>query len=349
MSDCMIFKRIYFTVSGICPQNISHTIQKKLIHAGIEEEVDVWLGRAVLTAFLFAFAALVTSMVFSPTLSKLIPQIATMSQLEFIISVSFPSFILIALLIVFLYYVYIFYRIQTRTDAVEKVLPDFLLILISNLHAGMSPFSAFVNAARPEFGPLEEEIRKVAIRSSSSQSLTVALNDLSDRIDSKIFQKTIVFFDKAIRSGGQMAKILHASADEIRHIQEMRTELFSQSMSYIIFLGFTITLITPYLISISGQFLEMFLKIKESTTTGASKTLNVSLFQGEMTITAGFVESIGYIFLFIVSLFISFFIGSLMRGKPLFGIKYFPWFAIASIGMFIISKAMISNLLASFG
>ncbi|MEW6528598.1 MAG: type II secretion system F family protein [Candidatus Micrarchaeota archaeon] len=345
----MSFKRIYFTISALFPQNFNNAVNKKLIHAGIGEDVDIWIGRTALTTFLFSLAVLIASIVFFPILKIGISQLGRVALLEFIIIYSLPLFVIALFFIFALYYIYLFYRIQARTDAVEKVLPDFLLILISNLRAGMSPYSAFVGAARPEFGPLEEEIKKVAMRGSSSQSITSALGELSDRIDSKILQKTIVFFDKAMRSGGQMARILHASAEEIRHAQEMRAELFSQSMSYIIFLGFTIVLITPFLLSVSGQFLTMFLKIKESMITGAGASFNISLFQGELLISPVFIEYTGYVFLVIVSLFISFFIGSLMRGKPLFGIKYFPAFAVASIGMFIISRFMVSKLLASFG
>lgn len=342
-------RRIYLTVARIIPESMKAMLQRKLIHAGIDEETEIWAGRAISTVFLFSFAALLVPVVFYVQSARLLPQLLAMNQEEIFLAASLPLFIASAAFITVLYYIYMFYRIQGRTDAVEKVLPDFMLIVVSNLHAGMSPFSAFVGAARPEFGPLEEEIKKVAARTSASQSLTSALSELSNRIDSRVFQKTIMFFEKAVRSGGQMAKILHASAEEIRRTQEMREELLSQSMSYVIFLGFTIILIAPFLLSISGQFLGMFLKIKAQTLAGAGTSFDMPIFQGEVNVSTQFVEYAGFAFLVLAALFISMFIGSIMKGKPMFGIKYFPIIAAASLAMYLVSKAMVSGLLAAFG
>ncbi len=342
-------RRIYLTVAGAYPERMKPGLQRTLVHAGIDEEVDLWLGRAMTTVLLFSIAAFIFPLVFSS--HPLFAPFGTgaMSAPELIAVLSLPLFIGFLALMTFLYYLYLFYRVQARTDAIEKILPDFLLIVVSNLHAGMSPFAAFVSAARPEFGPLEEEIKKVAAKTSSSQSLTSALLDLSQRVDSVVFEKTIMFFEKAVRSGGQMARILHASAEEIRRTQEMRDELLSQTTSYIVFLGFMIIIIAPFLLSVSGQFLGMFLKIKAQTTAGAGSSFEIPIFQGEVNISTQFVEYTSYVFLVLASLFISFFMGSIMRGKPLYGIKYFPPVAVASLIMYFISKSMVTGLLAGFG
>lgn len=344
-----LLRRVYLTVAGAYPERMKSGLQKKLIHAGIDEEVDLWVGRAMTTVLLFSVSAFSFPLVFSNY--QFFAQLGTaaMSPLQIIGLLSLPLFIGFLAFMTFLYYIYLFYRVQARTDAIEKMLPDFLLIVVSNLHAGMSPFAAFVSAARPEFGPLEEEIKKVAAKTSSSQSLTGALMDLSQRVDSVVFEKTIMFFEKAVRSGGQMARILHASAEEIRRTQEMRDELLSQTTSYLVFLGFMIIMIAPFLLSVSGQFLGMFLKIKAQTTAGAGSSFEIPIFQGEVNISTQFVEYTAYAFLVLASLFITFFVGSILRGKPLYGIKYFPPIAVASLAMYFISKSMVMNLLSGFG
>ena len=337
------------TLSALFPEGAKPAVQKKLSHAGIEEDLEIWVGRAMTVTLLFSMVFFLAPLIlfrYQPAIGQ---QIGIFSLGDMALKASLPLFIAMAVIIPFLYFIYLFYRIQARTDTIEKVLPDFLLIMVSNLHAGMFPFSAFVGAARPEFGPLEEEVKKVAARTSASQSLSFALTDLSGRFDSPIFRKTILFFEKAVRSGGQMAKILHASAEEIRHTQEMREELLSQTRSYIIFMAFMIVLVAPFLLSISGQFLGMFLKIKAQATQNSSGAFDIPLFKGEILITTGFVDSLSIAFLVLAGLFISFFIGTIMRGKMLYGVKYFPLIAIASVIMYFISNSIVSGLLASFG
>lgn len=324
-------------------------LRKTLIHAGIEEDADIWLGRAITVIFLFSIVPLIAPFLISQYSYFFNIDFSRLESIEIVFYYSLPLFLLSIVFISFLYYIYIFYRVQDRTDAIEKILPDFLLIMVSNLHAGLSPFSAFVNAARPEFGPLEEEIRKVAVRISSSQSLALALTELSERVNSVIFQKTIIFFEKAVRSGGHMAKILIASAEEIRRTQEMRQELFSQVKGYLIFLGFITIFIAPFLLSMSSQFLVMFMKIKAQTSVAMDDTpVEVPIFHGELNISPVFVEYISIAFLILSSLLISFFIGSILRGKPLYGIKYFPLFVFTSTVMYFICKSVIAGMLFSF-
>ncbi len=342
----MVLKRIYFALGRLYPARMQPSLQRTLIHSGIDEEVELWVGRAITLTILISLLFSMLPVVFIRQLTFLNAGFLPLNQL--IIRFSVPVFVFTAAIMAILYYIYLFYRVQERTYAIEKVLPDFLLIVVSNLHAGMSPYAAFVGAARPEFGPLEEEIKKVAAKTSSSQSITIALAELSSRINSSIFHKMIIFFEKAVRSGGQIANILHSSADEIRKVQEMRAELVSQTRSYTIFLGFILVIIAPFLLAVSNNFLMMFLKIEEQTVGGAS-SFELPIFQGTVDITPAFVETTSIIFLSFASLLVSLFMGSIMRGKPLYGIKYFPVLAVLALAVYVFAKGLVGDLILSFG
>ncbi len=93
----------------------------------------------------------------------------------------------------------------------------------------------------------------------------------------------------------------------------------------------------------------MFLKIKAQTTQNAGSQFDIPIFKGDITITTDFVEYVSLAFLAMAGLLISFFMGTIMRGKMLYGIKYFPVLAAASILMYFFSKSIVSGLLASFG
>ncbi len=248
------------------------------------------------------------------------------------------------------YYLFLYFRIANRTAAVEKILPDFLLLVLSNLRAGMSPFSAFVHAARPEFGPLYAEVRRSAGRAGGGTSLPDVLNDVGSKFDSKVFKRTIALFAKGINSGGQLGKLLKSSADEIRHIQDLRAELITATRTYTIFLGFIIVIIMPFLLGVSTHFVTIFTHVQNEAGTGTSDVIvgNVPSLSGKISITADEMVLTSVAALLSTSLLVSGLMGIIGRGNAVYGVKYFPVLSIASILLFFLAKTVVASLLSGF-
>jgi hypothetical protein len=240
-----------------------------------------------------------------------------------------------------------YYAMRNRTSDMEKVLPDYLLLIASNMRAGMTPFTAFVRAARPEFGALSKEVILAASKLSGTASLNDALDELATRFDSMILERAVVFFKKGVRSGGQIAALLVASAEEIRKIQDLRAELIVATKTYSIFLGFIVIIIMPFLLSLSTHFIEMFLTIREQTI-GSTDNLSrsIPMFGGNILVTPDEMTSLAYLSLLITGVLISALVGIIIKGRALDGVKYFPVFAIASLIMFTLSKLVIGSMLS---
>jgi len=240
-----------------------------------------------------------------------------------------------------------YYAMRNRTSDMERVLPDFLLLIASNMRAGMTPFTAFVKAARPEFGALSKEVILAASSLSGTASLNDALDELATRFDSMILERAVVFFKKGVRSGGQIAALLVASADEIRKIHDLRAELIVATRTYSIFLGFIVIIIMPFLLSLSTHFITMFLSIREQTI-GSTDNLSrsIPMFGGNILVTPDEMTNLAYLSLMITCILVSALVGIITKGRALDGIKYFPVFAIASIIMFILSKIVIGGMLS---
>ena len=79
---------------------------------------------------------------------------------------------------------------DSRAAEVEKVLPDALQLMSANIRAGMTVDRAILLAARPEFGILEEEIRRVGAKTVGGKSIKVALLEIKEKIKSDILDKT---------------------------------------------------------------------------------------------------------------------------------------------------------------
>jgi hypothetical protein len=247
-------------------------------------------------------------------------------------------------------YLQLYYLISDRTTMVERVLPDFLLLTVSNLRAGMSPFSAFVHAARPEFGPFYDEVRLSTAKTGGKSSLSESLLEVSMYFDSHVLRRTVSLFAKGLRSGGHLAKLLSSVAQEARRIQDLRAELAASTKTYTIFLGFILVLVMPFLLAISTHFVSVFLKINAESQANADVTssINLPVFSGAILITVNDMVLISFSILALTSFFISCLIGIISKGRATYGVKYFPLLAGASIVSYFVSKTFIETFLSGF-
>ncbi len=305
-------------------------------YAGINEDIDEWLGKRIMLALLFFIIGFLIPL----SLGKYF------SLNEFTIQILF-SFILGIILFIlteFIYYFHLEHQIDDRVKRVETVLPDFLLLVASNLRSGMTPFSAFKNSSREEFGPLAEEIKTISTKSLGIDSFRNSLKQLSEKIDSRILKESVAFLSESMRSGGKLAKLLEASSEDISKTQEMKKEMISGTKMYVLFVLFVIVVATPLLMSISVQFLEMINSIQGQS--AVDESLNIGFLSAEIVITSNFMHNIAVILLLGNSILASLFIGVLTERKIKLGLKYSPIIFIASFILFTAFKTVISGFLS---
>lgn len=337
---------VYRRFATIVPEYSYSRIGKMLGYAGIDEEPEVWIGVRVLLAILcFVIGALVPLSIlrlmgfYSFEFSAM-----TLSNMVFLASLSIAFGIAFLLLSIFLFYLHVYYLTYDRTKRVEEVLPDFLLMIAAHLRAGLTPFAAFQAAARPEFGPLQKEIRVVATKTLGSISFTDALSQLTERIDSNILRRTVVFFDEGLRSGGKMAQLLETSATEMRESDKLKRELILSTRMYTIFLISILIIGLPLLLAISSQFLVTFSGIESQLAQGEVGGITTVTIP-TISIDPGFVGNIALVIIVGSSLFISIFIGVIAEGKLLYGLKYFPVLAISSWIIFLIFRFAMASFI----
>jgi hypothetical protein len=212
----------------------------------------------------------------------------------------------------------------------------------------MTAFAAFVNSARPEFGALHEEVRRSTAKASGTASLEDTLEEIATYFDSKMLKRTTALFIKGIRSGGQLAKLLNSTAEEIRRIHDLRAELATATRSYTIFLGFVVVMVMPFLLAVSAHFLTVFLKL--APTDGTDVIIaNLPSFSGNIQLTTDEMYLMTMVTIVLTSLFVSGLTGIIEKGRALYGVKYFPVFFISSTSMYFIARAVVGSLLSGFG
>jgi len=325
----------YHLVSSAFPRSARATIRQMLVYAGVKIEPDIWLGQVSLASLavgaLFAMAAWTLLFVQEPVFAA-------------------AAFAVGLVLVPVAAYVQLTAQIDERRTRIERVLPDALHIMAANVRTGMPPMIALRMTARPEFGPLEDEIKYVTTKSLGTESFTDAMNEMSKRIPSDIFARTISLIAASLKAGGRLAQLLESVAEDIRETQELKSELVTNSNLYILFIAFTVALGTPLLLAVSTHFVQMVADLQK-TPIGASLGDEAGVSGIGMVISTpfsvGFVQTAGYAVLIIGNIMAAALIGAIREGREANGLKYAPILIIISFAAFFVVKDLILQFLKS--
>jgi pilus assembly protein TadC len=344
----MKLELLFSRIGQAVPLKSLRFLQDRINKAGLSEDAAAWVGKRIVASFFVAAAC--GAIPFAASAMLLATPIVDFSTLPapLLFAAAAVMFLFGFLLPLFVSYMIVYYVIVDRAERAERMLPEFLLIVSSNLRAGMTPFNAFKRSAIAELGPLEKEIQLATVKASASQSLTKALLSLSDRLDSEVLDRTVKLFDKSVRSGGRIADLLSAISEEVRRQQELKAELITATQSYTMFLFFIIVFISPALLSVSAQFLSIYANIRGQFNAEQMEGYSLPFFSGQIQINTEFAIRISYLTLIGTSLLSSLLMGIISRGKPLYGIKYFPLLAAGSLISYNIGMSMASGIFSSF-
>jgi hypothetical protein len=338
----------YRRIGEFLPLKQRNFLQDRLNKAGVSEESARWLGKRVIYAlviglllsvlpFAFYLAGLKFSIIDFGAFPPLLLALACSWFFVLGFAVGLAAFYLAA-----------YYSIISRAEQVEHVLPEFLLMIAANLRAGMTPFNAFRRSATAELGPLEKEIQIAAVKAGSTQSLAQALSSISERIDSEILERTIILFEKSVRSGGQLAELLTAISEEVRRNQELKAELITSTRSYTLFLFFIILVVSPGLLAVSAQFLDIYAGIKSQFQGESIEGYSLPFFSGNVIINSDYAVFVSYASLIGTAFFASVLMGVISRGRILYGMKYFPLLAMGSIVAFQVARGITVGIFMNF-
>ena len=146
------------------------------------------------------------------------------------------------------YFIYRYIR-YNKVKMMESSFPDFLRMLSESQKSGINLPQATVNASKMDYGPLNEEIKKMSSQISWGIPFPKVLKMFSDRVqDSKFLRRSIAIILESFRSGGDVAEVMNSVADSSRLIKDLeadRTSKFNQQLviMYAIYLIFIVIII----------------------------------------------------------------------------------------------------------
>ncbi len=326
----------YENVSALIPRPVIEAFARQLLYADVRLEARRFVG-------FLAVYALITSLVVAGVLAALLKIPPAYSFLGFFVGLLGIPYLLLSL------------TADSKGQFVEKVLPDALQLIASNIRAGLTTEKALLLSARPEFGPLERELKRASSVIMSGTPVDFALKDMPARIKSGVLEQTVWLLSRGINSGGEISDLLIQLSNNLREQNALREEEKADVSTYVILIFFSAGVGAPALYGVSS-FIVQVMTAQRPNISGLSGAIpaagGVSGFVSSMlsapksTITVDFVVFFIELMILFGSFFSALILGVINKGKEKEGFKYLPFLLLVSFGMFFLVRSV---LLSVFG
>jgi len=343
-----LLKRIYLTASRLFPPTFVAGVSHLIEQMGLPRQAArSYLGFSI---FLAIGAGLITFF-----LAPIFLQIPV--EYHALIAVAAAAIVLA------LFQAYLVTVADSRAEQIETVLPDALQIISSNIRAGMTLENAFWSAARPEFGPLKDEIKKVSAQTIGGRPFREALLEMRQRVRSQLLERSIRLIVEGIALGGEMAKLLEEVGKDIRNTQLLRREIGTQTMMYTMFILFASVLVSPLLFSIAVYYSEVSERLEAKSAEaqkqagaggaaglpGGSIGMSAGAKRSPDRINAQDIQWFAIAAICVTNMFSALLIGGIRTGKRGSGLKYVIIFVLISLGIFTAAHGGLAAALGGIG
>jgi pilus assembly protein TadC len=327
--------RLYRTLSKIMPGKWKRSIKSLLNYADSKEPVDVWVGKYVFRGLIFGGLTAFILFYF----------------LALDILIILGAFIAIFIMLQVIPRVVLDMSVSKRATFVEKILPDALLLISSNMRSGLTPDRAIMLSAREEFGPLEKEIREVAKKAMSGVPLDEALEHIKHNIRSKMLERTISLLVEGIKSGGEFATLLEGIALDIRDLSILQSEVRASVTMYGIFILMASAFGAPLLFGVSTYLITQITEITSSIDipAEATATLAFSINFGPPPVSPEFLMIFATISILMTTTFASLIMGLIRTGSEKDGIKFIPILIVIGLVIFFVTRIVMESVIAAGG
>jgi len=240
-------------------------------------------------------------------------------------------------------------KIYQRTKVIEDNLPDYLVLVSTNLKGGLSFEKSLWSSIKPEFGILSEEMSIVSKRVMTGSDLSDALLELSQKYDSPILKRSLNIVIGEIDSGGQIAKVLDQIIDNLRKTKNIKDEMSANTLMFTIFIGVIVIFISPLLFALALNLLKILVSVS-SQVAPALKTSSVGMgfSMNEISIDVDEFKGFSVSALAIISIFSSMILSIIQKGDIRGGIKYVPFFLASAVFFYFLFITVLGGLFNFF-
>jgi len=237
-------------------------------------------------------------------------------------------------------------RSSARVKKIEALFPDFLQLVSSNLRAGMTIDRSMLLSAREEFDPLDKEILKAGRDITTGKEIDVALISMAERIGSEKIAKIIQLIISGIESGGDMARLLEETAQNMRNRLFLEKKAASSVLMYVIFIFVAVAVGAPALFALSNILVEVLTSLLGTLpdlSSVAASGANTPFTLSSVNISTTFIFYFSIVFMLGINLLASLVLGLVSKGEEREGLKFFIPITIISMVIFLSIKFLLAG------
>lgn len=328
----------YKKIASFVPKSLQEYFSKQLDFVGIELENKSFLGFIVFFGIGLSFAL----------------------ALDAFVLFKFPIIICFLLFLIFYFGIVWFWLYsvsESKGRFVEKILPDVLEFIASNIKAGLTVDRALLESARTEFGHFGSELKIVSKEVLTGKRLDLALLEIPKKIRSESLNKTMWLISQGIRSGGQIADLLLQLGNDLREQNTIKEDIKANVSIYVILIFFAAAVGAPLLFGVSNFIVGIMskqigsLSISPEQFAQYQSHSRLGNFVGipTISISQAFVDLFSIIALIVTCIFAALTLGAINTGKEADGIKYIPILLIIAFILFFAIKAIMSIAFGAIG
>jgi len=175
------------------------------------------------------------------------------------LGISLPVIILAPLLGIVLFALGIFIVLlipqqiaRSRGLLANKELPFALRHMATQLRSGIGLYKTMQAIASSDYGVLSEEFAKTISEIEEGTDTRVALKHLSDRTESKALRKALAHVIRALKTGGNLSKLMEDIAAEVSFDLRAEMKEFGEKMNFFGVIFIFIAIVLPVFIAILG-------------------------------------------------------------------------------------------------
>lgn len=243
------------------------------------------------------------------------------------------------------FYFKISLKASNRIKKMEKVFPDVLLLMASNLRSGITIDRAFLLSARPEFDPLDKEILKTGKEIATGKEVLEALRIMSKKIGSEKISKVVSLIISGLRGGGKISNLLEETARNMKQKEILERKTASSILMYVIFIFFAVGIGAPLLFGLGTVLVDVIISLTSRLPDMSASQMNMPLTFSEVSISPRFILFFSIAFMTITNLISSLIMGLVNKGEGKEGLKYFIPLMGISLTIFFIIRMFLSKVL----
>lgn len=136
-------------------------------------------------------------------------------------------------------------RAKARFAEINQVVPYALRHMSTQLSSGIGLPETMTSVSHADYGALSEEFGRVIRDMHTGISTDEALSAMDKRVESEALRRAIRQIQRAMRTGGDLAKILNTLADETAFDMRMKLRDYTQSLNMMTMVYMFVSAVIP--------------------------------------------------------------------------------------------------------